>query len=321
MSGRCRWHLGLLIVGLLPSAGCVGMLPASLGGTASTTEGQAAGTRAPDLPTAQKAKITLAVAQDLERAGHEEQAIQEYERARSYNPSLKNIARHLGPLYDRVGQHKRAMEEYERAIKESPRDADLCNDLGYHYYSLGKWTEAEAQYRHALQLNPKHLKAWNNLGLALAQQGRYDDSLKAFSKVVSPGAAYSNVAFVLTAQGKREAAREAYLKALQLEPNLLIARKALQKLDQPNAPPAPAKTTNVARFSPPAAPPPPVQEGPPVVLQPSLPNAALPAPPTAVASAPQASTHSFVEDMPPGPLDLQPPQIPEPGQVQVPGRN
>ena len=49
----------------------------------------------------------------------------------------------------------------------------------------------------------------------------------------------SNLAFILTAQGKKEDARRAYHEALRLEPNLRIAQLALQKLE-PQAPaPAP----------------------------------------------------------------------------------
>ena len=54
---------------------------------------------------------------------------------------------------------------------------------------------------------------------------------------MTPAQAQANLAFVLTAQGKREEAKAAYRKALQLDPSLALARDALAKLDGPAPPP------------------------------------------------------------------------------------
>ena len=64
---------------------------------------------------------------------------------------------------------------------------------------------------------------------------RYGKALEAFQHAVCPAEAHSNLAFTLTTQGKREEAKQAYRQALAMEPNLLIARQALAKLEQPDA--------------------------------------------------------------------------------------
>jgi tetratricopeptide (TPR) repeat protein len=72
-----------------------------------------------------------------------------------------------------------------------------------------------------------------NLGLALASQGKYDEGFKAFLEVLPRGSALCNVAFILTAQGKRQQARQFYCQALLEDPNLTLARVALRKLEEP----------------------------------------------------------------------------------------
>ena len=149
------------------------------------------------------------------------------------------MARRLAVVHDRLGNFSQAQAEYERALQASPKDPDLLNDLGYHHYCRGHWTEAEDYLRRATTLQPKHRLAWMNLGLALAQQGRNEESLEAFGRVVRPAEAQCNLAFVLTAQGKRDEAKAAYRQALAQEPDLRLARLALAKLE---APPAPKKS-------------------------------------------------------------------------------
>ncbi len=132
------------------------------------------------------------------------------------------------------------MEEYKLLLSKSPRDADLLNDIGYCYYNQGKWSEAEKFLRQALAVNAKHARAWINLGMALAQDHRYQESLEAFTKVVNPAQAQCNLAFIWLTQGKREEAVAAYRQALAMEPNLGVARAALERLERPGVPAAPA---------------------------------------------------------------------------------
>ncbi|MCS6978044.1 MAG: tetratricopeptide repeat protein, partial [Gemmatales bacterium] len=54
-----------------------------------------------------------------------------------------------------------------------------------------------------------------------------------------------NLAFIYQTQGKREEAKEAYRKALALQPELDLARRALAKLE---APPASENAVNLAEF-------------------------------------------------------------------------
>jgi Tfp pilus assembly protein PilF len=230
----------LLAFGLCANAGCL-----TSGTTAKLETPPEPAPGNAELPPAKSAEVLVKLAENMENAGHDADAIVCYERARQADPKLPNIARRLAPIYDRVGESKRALEEYQIALKASPRDANLLNNFGYYYYTRGQWHEAEATFRQALAVNPGLARAWTNLGLTLGEQGRNEECLQAFAKAgLSQAEALSNLGFVLTTQGKRDEARRAYTEALRLDPNLRIARGALQKLDAPAARPTDVTAAN-----------------------------------------------------------------------------
>jgi Tfp pilus assembly protein PilF len=224
--------LGLLAIG---PGGCMSFSPASIPALQAIPGGESTDPGAKkDLEPRESARLSINLAEGMEKNGHPLEAIALYEKARQLDPRLSvKASRHLALLYDQLGESPKAVAEYEQAIKATPRDADLLNSYGYYFYSRGQWAEAESQLRLAVAANPKHQRAWTNLGMTLAQQQRYAESLDAFGRVNGSAAAYSNVAFILTTQGKRDEAKRYYREALQLDPNMAIARLALAKLEKP----------------------------------------------------------------------------------------
>jgi Tfp pilus assembly protein PilF len=186
-----------------------------------------------DLAPAESVKLCLATAQQLEAANKPMDAIPLYEKARQLDPrSDVKVTLSLANLYSKIGEFDRAKDEFDRALRMSPKSAEILNDLGYAYYSRGMWKEAETALKSALAADPRHVRAWNNLGLTLGQQGRYEESADAFRHVVSPGKAYCNVAFLMATQGHREQAAATYRVALKVEPDLQLARMALDRLER-----------------------------------------------------------------------------------------
>lgn len=191
-----------------------------------------------ELSAKDSAKVCYSTAEALEQGGKDSEAVALYDKARQLDPQLNvQATRRLAVLYDRNGEFDKALAEYRRGLQDNPKDAGLLSDLGYGYYCRGEWAEAEKNLTKAVAVNPKLANAWVNLGLTLAQQSRYDESLAAFSKVVSAPQARCNLAFIQVTQGKTEEARSNYELALRTEPGLQIARVALQKINQVNARP------------------------------------------------------------------------------------
>ena len=232
-------RISVLAILLLAGNGCLHSklgdlkLPTSLGGASKPTEGNASTVAESELSAKPAATLALTMAEELEKAGKDGDAIAYYEKARSADPATApKAARRLAVLYDRAGDPGKAMTEFRELLKLKPKDADLLNDIGYSHYNRGEWTEAETYFRKAIDHEKAHKRAWINLGMTLAQQGRADESLVAFEKVVTPAEAKSNLAFVLATQGKRDAATELYKQALAADSTMKTAQTALAALEK-----------------------------------------------------------------------------------------
>lgn len=232
MRSRFVWAvmLGAVCSGAL--TGCVGIAGRhDQSATPLTNTSGVAQRGSSELPPSENARVCLVTADALARAGKDAEAILLYEKARTQDPRNRDVSRRLAILYDRQGLHQKARDEYTQALQASPKDADLLNDLGYSCFARGLLDEAELHLSEAVAANPKHKRAWINLALVLGQKQRYAESLEAFTHGVSRAQAYSNLAFVYSTHGKIAEAKHAYGQALQLEPDLPLAREALSRLE------------------------------------------------------------------------------------------
>jgi Tfp pilus assembly protein PilF len=191
-----------------------------------------------DLPGKHSATLCLVMAEDLEKADKDAEAVAYYERARELDPAVTERAgRRLAVLYDKIDQQAKAMTEYQELLKKHPKDAGLLNDLGYSYYNRGQWAEAESHLLRAVAADKTSKRAWVNLGMAQAQLGRAAEAVASFEKAVSPAEAQANLAFVLATRGERDAALAAYRRALALEPTLPVAQAAIARLERDGSAP------------------------------------------------------------------------------------
>jgi Tfp pilus assembly protein PilF len=192
--------------------------------------------RARELPPGKAAEVCWAAAEEMRKSGLAAEAIAEYEKVRQHDPHHGRVAWRLALLYDRQGNAVRANEEYQRALEAEPKNPDLLSDRGYFYYQRGDHAQAEKWFREALAIDAGHRRATINLALTLGHQGRIEDSLAQFSRVLPPAQAYCNVGVLLANQGQREQARHYFLEALRLDMTLSQARTFLGFLDAPPAP-------------------------------------------------------------------------------------
>lgn len=201
----------------------------------------------PDLSASQAAALSLTMAESLEKAGKDGDAIGYYEKARTTDPAVGvKAARRLAVLYDRAGEAGKAATEFRELLKARPKDADLLNDAGYSCYNRGEYGEAETYLRRAVDADKGHKRAWINLGLTLGQLGRSAESLAAFEKVVTPAEAKSNLAFVLATKGNRDEAIDYYRQALAADATLKSAQVGLAAVEKGVKPAAEPSPENVA---------------------------------------------------------------------------
>ena len=156
----------------------------------------------------------MVTAEQMQNSGQVDQAILLYEKARRNDPSLKTIAHHLGVLYDLQGDSTRSLLEYKLALEAEPKNPDVYSDVGYYYFKRGNLGDAEQMLRKAVEIDAKHARALTNLGMVLAAKQRFGESFEAFSKVVGPAAAHSNVGVLMAKQGRNDDARKEFHAAL-----------------------------------------------------------------------------------------------------------
>jgi Tfp pilus assembly protein PilF len=182
-----------------------------------------------------KARACLAAAVELVRKGHEEGAIDQLERARSFDSNLDGVSHKLAVLYDRQGNFSKAETEYRNALDEAPRDPDVLSDRGYFLYQRGDLAGAADSLRLATKHAPKHATAWTNLALVQAEQRAYEHARKSFIHAVGEAGAHANLGLIYARHGDHESARKELQSALRLDPGLTSAGEALALLENGSA--------------------------------------------------------------------------------------
>ena len=102
--------------------------------------------------------------------------------------------------YFEQGQTNVALDELKQVIAADPGFPDAYNLRGLIYMRLNDNQQAEESFRRAAALNPRDANVQHNYGWLLCQQGRYDESQRAFD-VAMANPLYAGRAKTLMAQG------------------------------------------------------------------------------------------------------------------------
>ena len=144
----------------------------------------------------------------------------------------------LGRVEDYLNRKElgKALNECEGAIQVNPNSAVAYNYLGEIFDEMGQLDNAITNYQKAIQLAPELKEAWvNMLSVELALEYAYDDEFEqslAECKAAKPfmpniAIAYNYLGLILQTIGQLEAAIDAYLQAIQLNPRFYVARQNL----------------------------------------------------------------------------------------------
>lgn len=117
-------------------------------------------------------------------------------------------------------------------IKRNPSAWLAQNNHGAALVSEGKLEEATGFFRACLETRPHDVDAWNNLATALAQLGKYEDSLDAYRKAISFDAKLApyirhSMGNVLLSVGRTGDALEQFRASLAMQPDYEEARNSL----------------------------------------------------------------------------------------------
>jgi tetratricopeptide (TPR) repeat protein len=198
-------------------------------------------------------------AQLLTDEGDPAQALRSYERAAALDRGSARALTGLGVMLARTGDHKRAVQVLRRAVKKSPSTATAWYTLGASLYALNPHAlnrhalnrhalNRHALNRHALnrrkrvraavlkalEADPGCAPALNLLGVLAQQDGDEQAALAYFRRATSTDPGYAkgwfNAGTVYEVAEQFGKAREAYERALDIDPDYALAKAGLDRL-------------------------------------------------------------------------------------------
>lgn len=133
------------------------------------------------------------------------------------------------------GDLDRAVELYQQSIELHPT-AEAHTFLGWTYHFQGKIEEAIAECKLAIAVDPDFGNPYNDIGAYLIDLKRLDEAIPWLEQAMVAKRyeprhfPYYNLGRVYLYKGLLNRARELFQKALEIEPQYVIARHAIERL-------------------------------------------------------------------------------------------
>lgn len=197
--------------------------------------------------------------------GMYQEAIEEFKKALSINPSYLQAQQNLKAVNKQTGIYDRAISAYRKVLQMRADDPEAYFNLGKSLSYTGEYAEATKYLERALEIDPEHLLSQNLLGVIYKNSGEYDKATAVFRKALLkypnypelrnnlgetlykmgeyPEAeeqlkqavklsreyaiAFYNLSFVYGEVGRNEEAALAYNKAVELNPSFIRSDKSL----------------------------------------------------------------------------------------------
>ena len=185
-----------------------------------------------------KADYHFTMGETLSYAGQSSRAIEEFKLTLIYDPKSVHVRLRLASEYVRVGMLTEAVEQGEIAVEMAPENIDARMMMGGLYSGLKMFEPARGQFAEVLKTEPGHPEAAIYMGALLAEERKYDESIKYFEgltqnrKFKDTEKAYYYIGRVRSEQGPDhfDHAEKAFNKALQIKPEYPEAANALAML-------------------------------------------------------------------------------------------
>lgn len=121
-----------------------------------------------------------------------------------------------------------------KALSAAPLNTTQENEtqwfkVGVTRFNQGRYEESLQAYDKVLQINQQNAAAWNNIGIVQGLLGKYDSALQSFLKATSINSSFAeawfNVGIAYDFFGEYDNAINAYTKATEINPNYEQAQK------------------------------------------------------------------------------------------------
>jgi len=175
----------------------------------------------------------FAAGQLFETQGDPTNAVKQYKEALKLDPNHKKSLYRQAVCQSQLRKFPDAVATWKRYIDVTGGEASAYSNLGFCHELAGQIDEAEAAYLRGIEKEPKNVSCRTNYGLMLARLGRTTEATLQLQAVLTPAEVHYNLASVLEHQSRREAAKEEYRKALEIDPKFRDAQTRLAALQDP----------------------------------------------------------------------------------------
>jgi tetratricopeptide (TPR) repeat protein len=157
-------------------------------------------------------------------------AVWQYGQAVRLDPKHHRALFRQAACLSQMKKFPEAVACWRKYIEATDHDPRGYSNLGFCYELAGRIDDAEAAYRDGIERDPKSVPCRTNYGLMLARLGRTAEATLQLQAVLTPAEVHYDLASVLEHQGRKEAAKAEYRKALDLDPDLDEAQTRLSAL-------------------------------------------------------------------------------------------
>ncbi|VAW93350.1 hypothetical protein MNBD_GAMMA23-2029 [hydrothermal vent metagenome] len=156
--------------------------------------------------------------------------VQDLDRASKLNADL-------GLAYLMKGLNEQALAKLKKAIKQNPDNATAYLYTAELYRRLKENERAEKYFKKALDVAPEDPSINNNYGAFLCAEKKYKEAFKYFDTALGNpvyadrSKVFENIGVCAEEQGNIKIARDNYIKAIIINPNLPISLLSVAQLD------------------------------------------------------------------------------------------
>ena len=133
------------------------------------------------------------------------------------------------------GEFDRAVDLYRQSLALHPT-AEAHTFLGWTYHFQGKVEDAISECKRAIEVDPEFGNPYNDIGSYLITLGKLDEAVPWLEQAIQAPRyeprhyPYFNLGRVFLAKGMINRAREYFQKALDIEPDYTLARRAIENI-------------------------------------------------------------------------------------------
>jgi putative PEP-CTERM system TPR-repeat lipoprotein len=163
--------------------------------------------------------------------GNEAGAKSHFERALALDSNSLDAVRGLVAIDVAARRPNEARGRVESRLANDPNNQALLLLTAQTFAATGDSDRAEAYLRRLLAVDASYLDAYSALAQIYVKEGRLDAALAEFDELAKrqprPVAALTFAGIILQSQGKKDLARDRFLRALELEPDAAVAANNL----------------------------------------------------------------------------------------------